>query len=130
MRTSAAALLALVIALRLTPVQSAEELRLPGAAEVTGCSESSNHGLDYWKGFVFGCQELLQALPQAKVVSEDKWRHEFSHVSGGDRYGHLLLSDGVRLQWMARPGGLAWLEWPNGQRLHLVMCCNKTPPSK
>jgi len=117
----------LALAFYVTSAQSTEGPQLPEAAEVAECTSDPAHGLDYWKDFVFTCEELRQALTHAKVVPEDKWRHEYSHVAGGDRYGHLLLADGTRVRWMVRPGGLGWLEWPNEQKLHLVLCCNKPP---
>jgi hypothetical protein len=117
----------LVLAFHLSSAQSAEGPRLPATAEVTDCTSDPATGSDYWEDFVFTCEELRQALTHAKVVPESKWRHEYSHVAGGDRYGHLFLADGIRVRWMARPGGLGWLEWPNGQKLHLVLCCSKPP---
>ena len=120
----------LALAFHAGSTQSAEGPRLPEAAEVADCTSDPAHGLDYWKDFVFTCEELRRALPHAKVVPESEWRHEYSHVAGGDRYGHFFLADGIRVRWMARPGGLAWLEWPNGQRLHLVLCCSKSSRRK
>jgi hypothetical protein len=131
MRTFTAAFLALVIALPAVPGQAAEELRLPQSADVTACSSDlPSGGLNHWKNLLVTCPDVIETLAQAKVVSEAKWKNEFSHVAGGDRYGHLLLSDGTRLRWMVRPGGLEWLEWPSGQRLYLMVCCNATSPSK
>jgi len=115
-----------VLAMQLQPVCALEPAHVPGKAEITSCSsEAATSTSDYWRSFTVSCQDLLRFLAEAKVVSAAKWAHEYSHVAGGDRYGNLALADGTRLRWMVRPGGLAWLEWPGGQKTYLVSCCDK-----
>ena len=61
-------------------------------------------------------------LAKGKVVSASQWRHVYSHVAFGDRTGRLTLRGRTVLRWLVRPGGLAYLEWPDGRKTYLVRC--------
>jgi len=116
----------LALALQLQPVLAVEPGRVPRAAEIASCTaDRSDATSAYWSAFTVSCQDLLRFLADATVIPEARWTRGYSHVAGGDRYGYLALADGMRLRWMVRPGGLAWLEWPEGQKTYLVSCCTK-----
>ena len=119
------AILAAVLATAGLPVV-AQERSIPPTSEISDCStDVTPGGLDSWKNFRVSCEQFKLELRKARVVSEFKWRHGYSHVSGADRSGFITLRDGVNVHWMVRPGGLALLEWPDGAKLHLVFCqCN------
>lgn len=100
--------------------------RVPGTGEIKTCiADTAADRGDEWASLAVSCMGLLRALPAAAIVTETQWWHEYSHVSGGQRYGYLVLHDGVRLRWMVKPGGLAWLSWPDGSKVYLVICCTK-----
>jgi len=64
---------------------------------------------------------LTESLfPITSIVEEEHWRHGYSHVGGGDRTGHVILKDGKKVNWMVRPGGLAWLKFENGKKMYLA----------
>jgi hypothetical protein len=69
------------------------------------------------------CDDVLEFLAKGKVVSASQWRHVYSHVAFGDRTGRLTLRDRTVLRSLVRPGGLAYLEWPDGRKTYLVRCC-------
>jgi hypothetical protein len=129
MRANAVSLHALVVTSVLVSGRLvAGELQLPADAQIASCSAdavaTSSGG--YFANLRVTCADLRQFLSQAHVVSEWKWRHEYSHVGDGDRTGRLTLRDGTQLRWMIRPGGLAYLESAAGERVYLVRCCVKT----
>lgn len=103
----------------------AGELSVPPDAQIANCSEDAVTTIagEYFAKLRVTCADVRQFLSQAHVVSEWKWRHEYSHVGSGDRTGRLTLRDGTQLRWMIRPGGLAYLESAAGQRVYLVRCC-------
>ena len=70
---------------------------------------------------------MLEFLAKGKVVSAAPWRHVYSHVAFGDRTGRLTLRDRTVLRSLVRPGGLAYLEWPDGHKTYLVRCCVEGP---
>ncbi|MCI1709861.1 MAG: hypothetical protein LKM32_10730 [Chiayiivirga sp.] len=63
---------------------------------------------------------LCDILASYHEVSADQWRHQYSHVAFADRTGTVTLHDGRVLVWMARPGGLATLTYPDGAVLYLA----------
>jgi hypothetical protein len=73
------------------------------------------------------CDDVLEFLAKGKVVSASQWRHVYSHVAFGDRTGRLTLRDRTVLRSLVRPGGLAYLEWPDGHKTYLVRCCVEGP---
>lgn len=73
-----------------------------------------------FKDFKIAQTDLAAVLRDYVQVSEDHWKHRYSHVAFGDRTGHVVLKDGRKLKWMVKPGGLAWLEFPRGFRMFLA----------
>jgi hypothetical protein len=73
------------------------------------------------------CDDVLEFLAKGKVVSASQWRHVYSHVAFGDRTERLTLRDRTVLRSLVRPGGLAYLEWPDGHKTYLVRCCVEGP---
>lgn len=103
----------------------AAEPDVPSQAHIAGCDVDPVSGTPggAFANLRVGCEDVVELLARARVVSEHQWRHEYSHVAFGDRTGHLTLRDGSVLRWLVRPGGLAVVEWPDGRRTYLVRCC-------
>lgn len=68
---------------------------------------------------------VMELLRSYSVLDRESWLHGFSHVGNMDRTGRLVLRDGTEVVWAMRPGGLAWLTFPDGRELHLAFA---TPP--
>ncbi len=81
---------------------------------------------DYWKGkFSVTEKDLRKILRTYHRVTHEQWKY-FSHVGGGDLSGWLVLKNGQCIQWMVKPGGLAWLRFANGNVIYLSQT---SPPS-
>ena len=108
----------------------AAELEAPPPAQIDRCEADPVTGTSggAFSRLRVSCDDVLEFVARAKVVSESEWRHEYSHVAFGDRIGRLTLRDGTVLRWLVRPGGLARLEWPDGRATYLVRCCAERPP--
>jgi len=65
-------------------------------------------------------KDLEEVLRKWYQVSENHWRHGYSHVAFGDRTGTIKLKDGTTIRWMVRPGGLATLTFQDGTALYLA----------
>lgn len=63
---------------------------------------------------------LCEILASYREVTADQWRHQYHHAAFADRTGSVTLHDGRVLTWMARPGGLATLTFPDGAVLYLA----------
>jgi hypothetical protein len=75
---------------------------------------------DYFKDFKIMQKDLKTILSDYYLVDEEHWKHGYSHVGMGNRTGHLILKDGKKVDWMVKPGGLAWLKFENGKKLYLA----------
>ena len=75
---------------------------------------------DYFKDFKIEKSDLLKILRDYDVIPEREWLHNYSHVAFGDRTGTITLRDGTKFKYMVRPGGLATLTFPDGQKLFLA----------
>lgn len=64
-------------------------------------------------------QDVREKLSRYVVVSREEWQHGFSHVAFGDEGGWLVTQTGC-FQWMVRPGGLAWIVYPDGTAVYLA----------
>ncbi len=69
-------------------------------------------------------KDLDVIMTRYHVVHRDRWWNNYSHVSGAERTGRLILKDGRVVSWMVRPGGLATLELPNGEVIYLANSVN------
>jgi hypothetical protein len=107
----------------------AAESGVPSATQIDRCEADPVAGTSggAFSRLRVSCDDVLELLAHAKVVSESEWHHEYSHVAFGDRSGRLTLPDGIVLTWLVRPGGLAYLEWPDGRKTYLVRCCVDRP---
>ena len=105
----------------------AAEQEVPPATQVDRCEVNPAAGTSggSFSSLRVSCDDVLEFLAHAKVVSESQWRHEYSHVAFGDRTGQLSLRDRTVLRWLVRPGGLAYLEWFDGRKTYLVRCCRE-----
>ena len=110
----------------------AAELEVPPPAQIDRCEADPVTGTSggAFSRLRVSCDDVLEFVARAKVVSESEWRHEYSHVAFGDRIGRLTLRDGTVLRWLVRPGGLARLEWPDGRATYLVRGCAERPPGE
>lgn len=75
---------------------------------------------EYFKDFMVKQKDFDAILNDYHRVEEKHWKHGYSHVAFGDRTGHVILKDGRTIEWMVRPGGLAWLKFPSGKKLFLA----------
>lgn len=80
----------------------------------------SSRSFDYFRDFKVTQYDFAGILEAYFEVDEERWKHLYSHVAFGDRTGHVILSDGRKIKWMVKPAGLAWLEFPSGQKMFLA----------
>ena len=74
----------------------------------------------HFKDFKVERKKLEDILLTWYRVSQEHWRHGYSHVAFGDRTGTIKLKDGTAIRWMVRPGGLARLTFQDGTTLYLA----------
>jgi len=74
----------------------------------------------HFKDFKVERKELEDILCTWYRVSQEHWRHGYSHVAFADRTGTIKLKDGTAIRWMVRPGGLAKLTFQDGTALYLA----------
>ncbi len=84
-------------------------------------------GSDYFKDFKVTQKYFNSILKGYFEVEEQYWKNGYSHVAFGNRTGHVTLKDGSKIKWMVKPGGLAWLEFPDGKRMFLAAEKTKWP---
>ena len=65
-------------------------------------------------------KDIEKVLRTWHQVSEEHWRHGYSHVAFRDRTGTIRFKDGTLIRWMVKPGGLAMLAFQDGTVLHLA----------
>ena len=75
---------------------------------------------DTFKDFKVTAKDFTAILRGYVEVDKPRWLHRTSHVAFGDRTGHVILEGGENIRWLVRPGGLAWLEFPGGEKSSLV----------
>jgi len=81
---------------------------------------------DTFKDFKVTAKDFAAILRGYVEVDQERWLHRSSHVAFGDRTGHVILEGGENIRWLVRPGGLAWLEFPGGEKISLV--CGEPKP--
>lgn len=81
-------------------------------------------GATHFAAFRVDSAGLSGILQSWFLVTRQNWEHNYSHVGFGDRTGTAQLRSGHTVRWLVRPGGLAFLEYPDGHRLYLVSCVN------
>lgn len=64
-------------------------------------------------------EEVRERLRRYVVISRQEWENGFSHVFGGDQGGWLVRGNEC-FQWIVRPGGLAWIVYPDGAAVYLA----------
>ena len=74
---------------------------------------------DYFKDFKIA-KDDLRAVLRYDIVSRERWLHDYSHVAFGDRTGTITLKGKTKVRWMVKPGGLAFLTFPDGGSIYLV----------
>jgi hypothetical protein len=100
---------------------------VPTPAEIQSCTIESrpNLGEGTWRPPRVTCKSLTDLLNDAKVVTKERWFHDYSHVAMADTTGILKVRSGSTIRWLLRPGGLGILTFPDGGELYLVSCCSK-----
>jgi hypothetical protein len=71
-------------------------------------------------------EQARDALRLYVVVPHDVWSHHYSHVGLSDE-GGWVATESECFQWIIRPGGLAWIVYPDGTAVYLAGCYD--PPS-
>jgi len=64
-------------------------------------------------------EEVREKLMRYVVVSRQEWDHGFSHVAHSDE-GGWVATEKECFQWIVRPGGLAWIVYPDGTAVYLA----------
>lgn len=129
--TGRAATLALAVLLAGGAGAAAQELRPSPADIATFVADPIRPAPSrHFDDFKIARVDLAQILETYYQVTEDEWRHMYSHVAFGDRTGHVVLNDRRTIKWMVRPGGLAVLEFPGGARLYLARERHQPPGMK
>lgn len=66
--------------------------------------------------------QVRAALTRYLVVPRTEWEHFYSHVAGHDEGGWLVAGKQC-FAWTMRPGGLAWIAYPDGMAVYLTTPC-------
>lgn len=64
--------------------------------------------------------DVRQTLMSYYVVPVYEWQNCYSHVALMDRVGDIILPNGARIVWLLRPGGLAYITYPDGGAVYLA----------
>jgi hypothetical protein len=73
-----------------------------------------------FKDFKITRKDLEGVLRDYYVVEKEHWLHGYSHVGLADRTGRIVLKNGKKVEWMVKPGGLAWLKFDDGKKVYLA----------
>ncbi len=101
-------------------VEQAPQRTTLTAEDIVAFDADPFSGRGYFAEFKVDRKYLEDVISTWHRVSADQWRHCYSHVLGGDRWGTITLRDGRRIRWMVRPGGLAKLYFPDGTVQYLA----------
>ena len=63
--------------------------------------------------------QVRQRLTNYVVLPHVEWQHRYSHVGGLDQGGWVVTRDQC-FTWTVRPGGLAWVVYPDGTAVYLI----------
>jgi hypothetical protein len=92
----------------------------PKAGDIAEFKADPVSARTHFKDFKVERKELEDILLTWYRVSQEHWRHGYSHVAFADRTGTIKLKDGTVIRWMVRPGGLAKLTFQDGTALYLA----------
>src|SRR5262249_52743149 len=70
--------------------------------------------------------DLRARLALYLVIPRDDWMHDFSHVGGSDEGGWLVSANRC-YEYVVRPGGLAFVVYPDGTAGYLASCVSDHP---
>ena len=73
-------------------------------------------------------EEVREKLTLYVVVALEEWEHGYSHVGLSDE-GGWISTEKECFQWTIRPGGLAWIVYPDGSAVHLAACRSDLRPA-
>ena len=80
----------------------------------------ARHYSSHFKDFKITQKDIEKILNNYHTVSKAHWLHGYSHLEGEDRTGYLILKNGEKVEWLAKPGGLATLKLANGKMIYLA----------
>jgi len=86
-------------------------------AEIVKDERVARRGSEYFAPV--SIEDVRERLTRYVVVSREEWDNGFSHVALGDEGGWLTTATGC-FQWIVRPGGLAWIVYPDGTAVYLA----------
>jgi hypothetical protein len=92
----------------------------PGPGDIAEFKAGIIPAWGYFRDFRVERKDIEEVLRKWHRVSQDHWRHGYSHVALADRTGTITLKDGNTVRWMVRPGGLATLTFQDGKVLYLA----------
>ncbi len=65
--------------------------------------------------------EVIYVLRKSRAVTSHDWHHKYHHVAHKDQHGYITRSDGTKIIWMLRPGGLGVLVYPDGGTIFMAL---------
>ena len=86
-------------------------------ARIVKDSTVARPGSDHFRPIAV--EQVREHLRRSFVVSRREWEQEYSHVAGGDEGGWLVAGSRC-FMWTIRPGGLAWIVYPDGAAVYLA----------
>jgi len=105
---------------RIVTEQRKRPLRVPAEKEIEQFTADPVRQDVHFKDFKIDKADLLKILRDYHMIPKQDWKHGYSHVGGEDRTGTIRLRDGIKIEYMVRPGGLATLAIPDGRKLFLA----------
>lgn len=112
----------LLVFLIFSPAVAVAEAFLPSLKDIEEFSAdplTSNTNRRF-RDFKIEREDLETILRKYHVVTKEKWLYNYSHVAFADLTGTITLRDKTVIQWLARPGGLAMLTFPDKAELFLA----------
>ena len=95
--------------------------RLPQPGEIAEFRADPIPSRTDFEDFTLDRSQIEDILRTWHQVSQDHWRHGYSHVCfDEDRTGTVKLKDGSLMDWMVKPGGLATFTLPDGTVVYLA----------
>ena len=94
--------------------------QLPQPTDISEFKSDPIPARTHFRDFAVDQKKIKHIIQTWYPVSQDHWKHGYSHVGMADRTGTIKLQDGTLVSWMVRPGGLATLSFPDGTIVYLA----------
>ena len=98
----------------------AAKSRFPQAKDIVEFKANPVSNLAHYKDFRVERRDLEQIINTYHQIPEEYWHHSYHHIAMNDVTGIIKLKDGIEIEWLVRPGGLATLTYPDGQMIFLA----------